>query len=51
MTVGGLVEGREDTIDGYVLQADLSGIKAAWDADDHQSGIVKYDIAVGTFSG
>ena len=41
----------EKKVDGYVYQADTSGIKAAWDADDHQSGITSYKVAVGTTPG
>lgn len=51
MKVGTLSEGHEEDIDGYVWQADTSGIKAAWDADDHQSGVVGYKVAVGTTKG
>jgi hypothetical protein len=38
-------------IDGYVWQADTTGIKAAWAADDHQSGITGFIVAVGTSPG
>ena len=51
LKVGTLSEGQEEDIDGYVLQADVTGIKAAWEADDHQSGVVGYKVAVGTSKG
>ncbi|CAG2193139.1 unnamed protein product [Mytilus edulis] len=49
--VGTLASGMEKKVDGFVWQADTSGIKVAWDADDHQSGIVGYRLAVGTTKG
>ena len=49
--VGTLTSGIEKKVDGYVWQADTSGIKAAWKADDHQSGITDYKVAVGTSPG
>ncbi|VDI54125.1 Hypothetical predicted protein [Mytilus galloprovincialis] len=49
--VGSLAGRIETVIDGYVWQADTTGIKAAWGADDHQSGITKFKVAVGTTHG
>ncbi|CAC5392346.1 unnamed protein product [Mytilus coruscus] len=49
--VGSLAGRIETVIDGYVWQADTTGIKAAWGADDHQSGLPKFKVAVGTTHG
>ncbi|VDI79784.1 Hypothetical predicted protein [Mytilus galloprovincialis] len=46
--VGSLAGSVEDVVDGFVLQADTTGIKVAWAADDPQSGIVQFKVAVGT---
>lgn len=51
LRVGELVGDREEKINGYVWQADTSGIKAAWDTDDPQSGIKEYLVSVGTKKG
>ena len=51
LQVGSLADNNEKIIDGYVWQADTTGIKAAWAADDHQSGITKFIVAVGTSPG
>ena len=49
--VGSRAGNLENVIDGYVWQADPIGIKAAWAADDLQSGITKFLAAVGTSPG
>ena len=49
--MGTLSSGVEKKVDGYVWQADTKGIKAAWDSDDHQSGVTAYIVAVGTSPG
>ncbi|ESO82597.1 hypothetical protein LOTGIDRAFT_236952 [Lottia gigantea] len=41
----------EEDIDGEVLQADKTGIKASWFATDDVSGIKDYSVAVGTTPG
>jgi hypothetical protein len=51
LQVGSLADNYEKIIDGYVWQADTTGIKAAWAADDHQSGITGFIVAVGTSPG
>ena len=51
LQVGSLAANNEKIIDGYVWQADTTGIKAAWAADDHQSGITRFIVAVGTSPG
>ena len=35
----------------YVLQSDQTGIKAAWRATDHESGVDTYEVSVGTSPG
>ncbi|KAK6192291.1 hypothetical protein SNE40_003784 [Patella caerulea] len=42
---------EEDRVDGYVYQADTTGIKATWFAYDDVSGIQKYLVSVGTTPG
>lgn len=49
--VGSLAGSVEDVVDGFVLQADTTGIKVTWAADDPQSGIVHFKVAVGTTKG
>ncbi|CAG2214886.1 unnamed protein product [Mytilus edulis] len=49
--VNTLSDDEEKVVDNYVWQADTTGIKAAWQASDHQSGIVSFKIAVGTTPG
>lgn len=49
--VGSLAGSVEDVVDGFVLQADTTGIKVAWAAEDPQSGIVQFKVAVGTTKG
>ena len=45
----GVVSGEvEEEHDGYVWQADKTGIQAAWLAIDGESGIKAYWVAVGT---
>ncbi|XP_071123199.1 uncharacterized protein [Mytilus edulis] len=51
LRVGELVGDREERVNGFVWQADTSGIKAAWEAVDPQSGIKEYLVAVGTRKG
>ena len=51
LQVGSLADNNEKIIDGYVWQADTTGIKAALAADDHQSGITRFTVAVGTSPG
>lgn len=46
-----LTDDEEEAVYGYVYQADTNGIKAAWQASDHHSGIVSFKIAVGSTSG
>ncbi|KAJ8321023.1 hypothetical protein KUTeg_002610 [Tegillarca granosa] len=45
--VGTFSEAVEEKVDGYVWQADTSGIKASFMGVDSQSGIVAYYVAVG----
>ncbi|XP_076076023.1 uncharacterized protein LOC143046845 [Mytilus galloprovincialis] len=48
----GVLSGRFETVvKGYVWQADTTGIKVVWAADDHESGITKFRVAVGTTHG
>ncbi|XP_071152144.1 uncharacterized protein, partial [Mytilus edulis] len=49
--VNTLTDDEEEAVYGYVYQADTNGIKAAWQASDHHSGIVNFKIAVGSTSG
>lgn len=49
--MGTFSEDVEEKIDGYVWQADTSGIKASYMGIDSQSGIVAYHVAVGTSPG
>ncbi|VDI73733.1 Hypothetical predicted protein, partial [Mytilus galloprovincialis] len=49
--VNTLSDDVEQIVYGYVWQADTNGIKAAWRAIDHQSGIKNYKIAVGSSQG
>ncbi|CAG2236309.1 unnamed protein product [Mytilus edulis] len=49
--VNTLANDEEQVVYGYVWQADTNGIKAAWQASDHQSGIISFKIAVGSTSG
>lgn len=49
--VGTLVGGQEVTVGGNVQQADTMGIKAVWDGRDSQSGILRYEVAIGTVPG
>ncbi|CAG2247498.1 unnamed protein product [Mytilus edulis] len=49
--VNTLSDDVEQIVYGYVWQADTNGIKAAWRAIDHQSGIKNYKIAVGSSPG
>ena len=49
--MGSLADNNENIIDGYVWQADTTGIKAVCAADDHQSGITRFIVAVGTSPG
>ncbi|XP_063408918.1 uncharacterized protein LOC134692399 [Mytilus trossulus] len=49
--VNTLSDDQEQVVDNYVWQADTNGIKAAWQASDHQSGIISFKIAVGTTHG
>ncbi|XP_076086943.1 uncharacterized protein LOC143057517 [Mytilus galloprovincialis] len=49
--VNTLTDDEEQAVYGYVYQADTNGIKAVWQASDHQSGIVSFKIAVGSTSG
>lgn len=51
LRVGEIAGNSEDKFDGYVWQADTSGIKAAWFAVDPQSGIKGYMISVGSHKG
>jgi hypothetical protein len=51
LQVGSLADNYEKIIDGYVWQADTTGIKAVCAADDHQSGITRFIVAVGTSPG
>ena len=51
LKVGTLVSGVEEKVDGYVWQAGTKGIKAAWLAIDPESGIIGYEVAVGTTPG
>ncbi|KAK3104702.1 hypothetical protein FSP39_008103 [Pinctada imbricata] len=48
LRVGVIGPAPESRIDGYVWQSDRQGIKASWAAADPQSGIVDYQLAVGT---
>ncbi|CAG2251012.1 unnamed protein product [Mytilus edulis] len=49
LRVGTLISGQEEEVGGYVFQA--NGIKAAWLAADPESGIIGYEVAVGTTPG
>ncbi|VDI67222.1 Hypothetical predicted protein [Mytilus galloprovincialis] len=49
--VNTLSDDEEQTVYGYVWQADTEGIKAAWRASDHQSGVISFKIAVGSSPG
>ncbi|CAG2187681.1 unnamed protein product [Mytilus edulis] len=51
LRVGALAGVNEDKFDGYVWQADTSGIKAAWLAVDPQSGIKEYMVSIGSHKG
>lgn len=51
MKVGTLADGVEEKVEGYVWQADSKNIKAAWFATDPESGIIGYQVAVGTTPG
>ncbi|XP_070573548.1 uncharacterized protein [Ptychodera flava] len=52
LSIGVLTEHQEEEIiDGFVLQTDIEGIKAFWEATDFQSGVVDYQISVGTSPG
>ncbi|VDH98959.1 Hypothetical predicted protein [Mytilus galloprovincialis] len=51
LKVGTLVSGEEEEVGGYVWQASTKGIKAAWSAKDPESGIIGYEVAVGTTPG
>lgn len=51
LRVGALAGINEDKFDGYVWQADTSGIKAAWLAVDPQSGIKEYMVSIGSHKG
>ncbi|XP_071177975.1 uncharacterized protein [Mytilus edulis] len=51
LKVGTLVAGEEEDVAGYVWQASKKGIKAAWSAKDPESGIIGYEVAVGTTPG
>lgn len=46
-----MAEIAEELVSGYMHQADREGIMVAWDIEDHQSGIVKHELAVGTTPG
>lgn len=46
-----MAEIAEELTSGHVHQADREGIMVAWDVEDHQSGIVKHELAVGTTPG
>lgn len=46
-----MAEIAEELVSGYVHQSDREGIMVAWDIEDHQSGIVKHELAVGTTPG
>ena len=37
--------------DNEIIQEDHYGIQASWIGYDHESGIIKFLIAVGTFEG
>ncbi|XP_076085326.1 uncharacterized protein LOC143056125 [Mytilus galloprovincialis] len=51
LKVGTLVSGEEEKVHGYVWQANTKGIKAAWLAVDPESGVIGYEVAVGTTPG
>lgn len=46
-----MVEIVEELISGYVYQVDREGIMVAWDVEDYQFGIVKYELVVGIILG
>ena len=49
--VGTLSGGHEVIIDGSVQQVDTQGIKATWKGVDPQSGILGYQVAIGSTAG
>ncbi|XP_052081925.1 uncharacterized protein LOC127719726 isoform X2 [Mytilus californianus] len=51
LRVGTLISGQEEEVGGYVYQANTKGIKAAWLAVDPESGIIGFEVAVGTSPG